>query len=116
MIKGHIDGLVRVLKVIKALSPKERRASVIVGYTQSYALPVHERVELKHRVGQAKYLETPARNEQDRISKIVTATYKKTHSMPQSLLMGGLYLQRQSQRLVPVLTGALKGSAFTRNE
>lgn len=32
---------------------------VEVGYSQSYAGPVHERMNVRHEVGQAKYLEIP---------------------------------------------------------
>lgn len=32
---------------------------VTLGYGTSYALPVHERTEIPHKVGKAKYLEDP---------------------------------------------------------
>lgn len=34
----------------------------------------------------------------------------------QALYIGGLFLQRQSQEIVPIDTGNLRGSAFTRPE
>ncbi len=37
-------------------------------------------------------------------------------SLEEALLKSGLFLQRESQKLVPVDTGALKNSAFTRVE
>lgn len=36
--------------------------SVIVGYATHYAVSVHERVEVPHVVGQAKFLEVPMRD------------------------------------------------------
>lgn len=66
---------------------------------------------------QAKFLETPARRYQDQIGDIVRKVLsKKGATLAQALLMGGLFLQRQSMLLVPVDTGNLKASAFTRLE
>lgn len=38
------------------------RAEVSVGYTASYAVFVHENLEANHPIGQAKFLEQPARD------------------------------------------------------
>ena len=35
------------------------RVGYIIAYGTNYALPVHERVEVRHTVGKAKYLEDP---------------------------------------------------------
>lgn len=44
---------------------------VRVGYTMEYAIYVHENLMAKHPVGQAKYLEQPARTERPAIIRIV---------------------------------------------
>lgn len=52
------------------------------------------------------------------IKKIIRAMEKKARSSQKKLEIGlvraGLFLQRESQKVVPVDTGALKNSAFTR--
>ena len=106
-----------VKAVTDALGKRAREAkdvSVLVGYTQNYALFVHEDLEAHHPVGQAKFLEQPARERGKEIGRVIREAYRKTRNMAQSLLLGGLFLQRESQKLVPVDTGALKNSAFTR--
>lgn len=90
-------------------NPKE---SVTVGFTQQYALHVHE-VQAHHVVGQWKYLETPARAVKLVFSKLITDSLKRGVNMLQSLMIGGLRLQREAQMLTPVDTSALKASAFT---
>jgi len=45
---------------------------VVVYYTQSYAVYVHERTDLAHKPGKmAKFLERPARENKDRILAII---------------------------------------------
>jgi hypothetical protein len=85
---------------------------VVVGYSQNYALEVHERTDVQHRVGQAKYLETAARATQPEVVKLLREGVK-TKKMAEAMLKAGLLIQRESQKLVPVDTSALKASAFT---
>ena len=107
------------------------RVSVIVGFTANYALWVHENVEMKWQglprrkpakgvywgpAGQAKFLEQPARMLAPELSKMVVTALRKGSTMAQALLIAGLRLQRESQKLVPIDTGNLKNSAFTRQE
>lgn len=106
-------------RLIAKLKGRERKydgPAVRVGYTQVYAIYVHEDMEAHHPVGQAKYLEQPVRTMVSEISAVVNAALARGATLTQALLMGGLRLQRESQLLVPVDTGALKGSAFTRLE
>lgn len=65
---------------------------------------------------QAKFLEAPARMFANAIGTIVATAYKAGKTLAQSLLLGGLRLQRESQKLVPVDTGNLRASAVTRLE
>lgn len=55
------------------LSKDRKKPSVEVGFTAAYALPVHENLEAKHPVGQAKYLEASVVSNLDDIIKILKA-------------------------------------------
>lgn len=50
---------------------------VQVYYTQSYAIYVHENVGANFTVGQAKFLEEPARELGDKLGKIVASEMRK---------------------------------------
>jgi len=114
---ARIEGLESLKAELKA---REKEASegvsVVVGFTQAYALYVHENLEATHKVGQAKFLEQPARTLGKELASIVKQALAKGKSLGMALLLAGLRLQRESQKLVPVDTGALKNSAFTRME
>ena len=111
----QIIGVKAVQAKLKGFQEKNKEnPTVIVGYTQSYALKVHEDMEARHKQGkQAKYLESPAREFQMEIAQIIESVYKQTKSMNKAVLAGGLFLQRKSQEIVPIDTSALKNSAFT---
>ncbi len=100
----------------KAANDKTLNPSVIVGYTQSYALKVHEDMQAHHRVGQAQYLRQPARQLESELAKLAVKAVRNGATIAQALLIAGLRLQRESQLLVPVDTSALKASAFTKLE
>lgn len=111
-----INNIVRLLTKLKALQKKadsERKLSVVVGYTQSYAVYVHENTSAEHPVGNAKFLEGPARRLAPILSETIRAVAEQTGSLAKGLLVAGLRLQRESQMEVPVDTSALKASAFT---
>lgn len=95
---------------------QQSRLTVVVGYTQSYSIFVHENLEAHHPVGQAKFLEQPAREKQALLSGIVLQVLAKGKPLEDALLAAGFRLQLESQLLVPVDTGALKASAFTKVE
>ena len=111
----NLDRLVGKLKDRQAKSIRGK-VSVVVGYTQNYAIYVHENLEAHHEVGQAKFLEQPAREIAEQLGTMIASDLKSGLTISQSLLRAGLRLQRESQQLVPVDTGALKASAFTRLE
>lgn len=115
---ANVLGVTKVLSAFKRLERKfgPSKVSVIVGYTQNYAVPVHENLEAHHPIGQAKYLEQPARELAGEIGNITKRAVRGGATLEQGLLLGGLRLQRESQKLVPVDTGALKNSAFTKKE
>lgn len=89
---------------------------VIVGFTQNYAVHVHENMGSQHPIGQAKYLEQPARELQGELGKVVSATVAGGGTLEQGLVNAGLRLQREAQKLTPIDTGALRASAFTAKE
>ncbi len=116
----------------KLKAKKESDVSVIVGYETNYALYVHEMTPVTlgkgvprqkpHKGmywdpqgrGQNKFLEQPAREHAKRVGDIVRQVYEKSGSLFFALWTGGGFIQRMSMKLVPVDTGDLKGSAFTR--
>ncbi len=115
----RIDGLDKLVSQIreraaKALASVEKCA--VVGYTAVYALWVHEDMEAKHPVGQAKFLEQPAREMSSELAAVINDNMRRGRSLDTSLLMAALRLQRESMQLVPVDTGALRASAFSRIE
>lgn len=53
--------------------------TVVVYYTQAYAVYVHERTDLRHKPGkQAKFLEEPARTHRNDILKIIAGGSAET--------------------------------------
>jgi hypothetical protein len=131
-----MEGFDKVQALLIKLANKygdDPKVSVIVGYTAAYAVHVHENIEMKWKGlprqkphkgnywdpqgrGQAKFLEQPARELKREFSKIIVGACSNGAKLHQALMMAGLRLQRESQQLVPVDTGNLKASAFTRRE
>lgn len=110
------EKLVARLRDMAAKARRDSKVSVSVGYTASYATRVHEDLQAFHSNGQAKFLEQPARQLTDdgTLGGIVAKAMLRGATLAQGLVLAGLRLQRESQLLVPVDTGALKASAFTR--
>jgi len=95
------------------------RTTCLIGYTAEYALYVHEDLEARHKVGKsAQFLMTPYRElvASGEISKILGTAAKHGVPLERALYTAGLRIQRESQKIVPVDTGNLRGSAFTRLE
>jgi len=93
---------------------KADNITVVVGYSQSYALEVHERTDVKRRVGQPKFLETAARTLEPDIRNMLRRAGKD--QLAEAMLRAGLLIQREAQKLTPVDTSALRASAFTTTE
>lgn len=111
-----ITGLNELQKKLKRRREEARNCnrSSVVGYTQSYGIYVHEDLTAQHAEGkQAKYLEAPARNLGGVLGGIIETVYRKTKNMPKALMVAALRLQRESQEIVPIDTGALRASAFS---
>lgn len=116
-IKG-LDKLFQTLDKLRRDSERKNNGNVVVGYSAAYAVYVHENLESRHTVGEAKYLEKPARKliGSGVVGKVIIAARTQGIQVVKALLIVGLRLQRESQKLVPVDTGNLKGSAFTEKE
>lgn len=114
-LKG-VNKMISKFKRLERKSKREDNVTVLVGYTANYALKVHEDLNAAHTVGQSKYLEQPARELNKELVTIIKSIRIATGSLLKGLLTAGLRLQRASQLLVPIDTGNLKGSAFTKKE
>lgn len=113
----NVDAVIKRLQALKKEAKEASNISVQVGYTQSYAVWVHENLEASHAEGKsAKFLSIPAKEHQHTLSKIVTKIYKKTKDMKLALTTAGMRLLRESQKIVPIRTGALKASGYVSTE
>lgn len=110
-----LDNLNKTIDRLKKQAEDDSKASVTVGFTQNYALYVHEDMSAKHPHGQAKYLEQPARelSNSGELGRLASEVVKSGGKLEQGLLVAGLRIQREAQLLVPIDTSALKASAFT---
>ena len=132
-IGTKITGLEKLTAKLRDLAAKSRRdddCQVTVGFTAAYAIYVHENLQMKWRGlprksgkgvywgphGQAKFLEGPAREMAAELAQIAYVAVAQGKSLSQGLLLAGLRLQREAQQRVPVVTGNLRASAFTRLE
>lgn len=91
---------------------KDKALTVVTGYSPAKG---------KHGVfwgptGQAKFLEQPARELGPELGRMITTAVKNGAKLLQALVMAGMRLQRESQKIVPVEFGNLKGSAFTEED
>lgn len=107
---GFDDLHAKLMQKREQWRPKRK---IWVGYEAEYAIYVHEDLEAFHPVGQAKYLEEPARTLQAQIVAVINNALATGMDLDAALYMGGLYLQAESQKLCPVDTGFLRNSAFT---
>ena len=110
---AKVEGLKGIQTALRARAAAGRSVSVSVGYTAAYALYVHENLEARHPVGQAKFLEQPARELSAELGRVAAEAVAAGVGLKDALLLAGLRLQRESQLLCPVDTGVLRNSAFT---
>jgi hypothetical protein len=83
-----------------------------VGYSESYALLVHEDLTMPHANGQAKYLEQPMRENEDAVRSLVRDMRGAGIPLKTALEVAGNFILSKSQPLVPVDTGRLRDSGF----
>ena len=113
----ELSGLSNVLAALEKLKRKYyegKPPEVVVGYTQRYALYVHER-QARHKTGKWKYLTGPAKqlNNSGELRRNIVMGVKAGAKLNLVLLRAGMRIQGKSQKEVPFDTGALKASAFT---
>ena len=114
-----MKSLLRKLEKLERESHRKNNGDVVGGFAANYALTVHENIEARHKKGKkAKYLEDPFREltNSGELKRTVTEHTKQGTDLMTALLVAGQRVQRESQKEVPVLTGNLKGSAFTDRE
>ncbi len=133
---SKVEGLKALTGKLQQLekSKKHKGGSVIVFYATNYAVYVHENLQAAHGKAynakhrgekkfksrgpkqQAKFLEGPARKYQDEIAADIVRAAKKGVDLLDAIKVGGLRLQRESMKIVPVDQTHLKGSADTKIE
>lgn len=104
-------------RILRELRKRRRTANdqfseVKVGYSAPYALAVHERLNVYHPIGQAKYLEQPLRTEKDKMAEIIRNRLRAGVSLKEAHLDAAKHLIKTSLPLVPVDTGKLRDSWF----
>ena len=107
------DSFALKLRAKKAQAAAFSRRRVWVGYAAEYAIFVHENLTAHHPVGQAKFLEEPARTFQPQMRAVIQQVLAAGGTADEALYAAGLALQAESQRLCPIDTGFLRNSAYT---
>lgn len=106
----------------KGLSRDPRIRRIEMGGDPEKARPRPRKKEPKGRYwdpqdrATSKFLEGPARELREVFGQIIMKALMQGKTLTQGLLLAGLRLQREAQLRVPVDTGNLKASAFTRLE
>lgn len=110
-LKATIEGVDRLLANLQARQAKAAGRPVVrVSYSTSYAVKVHERLDVFHPTGQAKYLEQPTRTMQRQMGQIVANSMRAGSTVLQAEMAAAQELLKASQALVPVDTGRLRAS------
>lgn len=109
----QISGTGAVKRRLQRLAGKGVKANVSVSYKAEYAVYVHENLEAYHPIGQAKFLEQPARELRPALVRGIKDDLKAGATLLQALYRAGLKLQAASQELCPIDTGFLRNSATT---
>lgn len=89
-------------------------ARATVGFSAPYATPVHENLEAHHAVGQAKFLEEPARTNKATYARIISTEMKRGRSLGQAIFAAATQLKVDAQEMCPVDKGELRDSAFVK--
>lgn len=115
---AKIEGIDRLVHRLRKMSKDAKNAdqTVVVGFSQRYAIYVHEDLTAYHKVGTAKFLEKPARRRRKALGKMIAKVFKSTKNMKQALLTAGYSLLRSAQKITPVDTSALRASGYVALE
>ncbi len=105
------NGTQRVISALKAQSLKGmKKIDAKVMYETTYAIFVHENLQVYHPVGSAKYLEIPTRLLMPEMKKVIEQTVKNKKSLESGVIKAATILLNASRELVPVDTGDLRRS------
>lgn len=109
-----IDSVLKELRKRRARADLDSYAVTKVGYKAKYAAPVHERLDVHHKIGQAKFLEQPLRTEAKTMADIVRSRLMARETLKVAQLEAAKHLMKVSLQLVPVDTGHLRDSWFIK--
>jgi len=117
-ISVSVEGIGNLREKLERRIQKARTGdgSAKAGYSAPYALFVHEDLEKHHPIGQAKFLETPARQSRTQLAATVLTNMGRGKTMDQANYEAAKQLLELSERLVPVETGTLKASGFVEDK
>lgn len=112
-------GVYKLERVLEELRNRRRTlddkyTKLTVGYSAPYAAAVHERLDVFHPIGQAKFLEQPLRTEQKVMADIVRSRLRARESLKAAQLAAAKHLVKVSLQLVPIDTGRLRDSWFIK--
>lgn len=110
----NLDRVMKAFDRRKTSADKDFGGTGSIGYTAPHALPVHERVDIFHPVGNAKYLERPWRENRPKVTKLIELRLQQGFTLRQAMLEALSIIFDESQAQVPVDTGALKASGFMK--
>jgi hypothetical protein len=115
--KAKVEGFNHLMDILDNRLKQSRgspKPKLEIGYTADYAIYVHENLQARHPIGQAKFLEQPMREHKKEIMRIVRQALANRTPLKSAIALGGLYLLGQSKQLVPVDTGHLRQSGYMR--
>lgn len=107
-------------KILRELRRRRRTANdrlseLKVGYSAPHAVPVHERLDVYHPRGQAKFLEQPLRTEQRQMAAIIRSKLRARMSLMGAQMEAAKHLMKVSLQLVPIDEGILRDSWFIKS-
>lgn len=108
-----VEGLSRTIKKLEKReldTKKETPTTFKIEYTAPYALRVHEDLATPRTSGQAKFLETALRQNEDKIRQIIVNLVRKKKGLRHAIKRAAEFALQESNKLVPVRTGQLKRS------
>jgi len=111
-VRADVSGVEDLLRVLGRYAQRAGRtaASVSVIYDSPYGIFVHERLDVHHPTGQAKFLEQPARQKTREMAAATALAWRAGRTWPEAIRAAAEVLLEASQELVPVDTGALRAS------
>jgi hypothetical protein len=119
MMKAEVIGMREVQARLKEETKRLGQEPVVeLGFGTRYAVYVHERTELHHKVGQAKFLQSAANEERRGFIRNLAADASKLHEaghpfpLAAALYRRGLKIIAKAVKRTPVLTGRLRQSRY----